>query len=276
MPIRILGPEFYYIEDPYNIERWMCPKCGFVFDFRDEIHNEPRTTDSYDPFTGEYDSEAYCPRCEAPFASNPLIPLEVQRHKIKEPTEITFYVEDSAQKCIIEAIAQQLGKSISIKIMGNAQTVKALFNAIKSEDGWTNCYFVTDGDNKSDDVREPNFIHLDKYCIENYLLDFEIWSEIAGQTIDLKEKLLKILQEHRHEITKGSPLLELLFDRLKVDDLDSFLSYIDVSRLILPKLLRSINMKKYAFIKLYVEKCNTSHNMESILPVRIVEAIKRA
>jgi hypothetical protein len=236
----------------------------------------PRIEAWYDRLTEGIDTEEHCPRCGTHFSETPLVAIEVAERGVQKPSGTTFYVEDDAQKTVVQAVAKELGKQISVDIRGNAPQVEALFAFSESQGGWANCYFIVDGDNKPCRHRDKNnFIQLDRYCIENYLLDLEIWAVLSNGVADqLREDLVSTVHDHRHEITKGSPLLEFFFDRLGVREIEALLVYIDVSRLVLPRLLREINMSEKAFMERYIALAHSTSRMREVLPKRIVEIIE--
>lgn len=99
-----------------------------------------------------------------------------------EMNEKTFFVEDGISNLIIKTLASVIGKNIGATQAGNCSTVKALCRVAK-EQGIINCLFLIDNDNEgmpSEFKGEPSFIMLNKYCIENYLLDFEILGKISN------------------------------------------------------------------------------------------------
>ena len=116
----------------------------------------------------------------------------------------TFFVEDRMARIVIEEMAAILGEDVLISVVDNSSNVKSLYKLSKSEGEWSNCVFVTDGDNQGNPYPgESNFIHLDKYCIENYLLDFDISSSISGKTPDqIREFILEATKSKRDSILK--------------------------------------------------------------------------
>ncbi len=87
----------------------------------------------------------------------------------------TFFLEDGRHKEVVESLARELGVDVSISQCGNSSNVRSLFRHSKREGGWLNSYFITDGDNEGNPFPgEKTFIHLDKYSIENFLLNLEL------------------------------------------------------------------------------------------------------
>ena len=89
-----------------------------------------------------------------------------------------IYVEDQAAKTVLEAICKKLSLDVDIEIAGDCQKVRNISKAFKNR-GIENVYFLIDGDNKPLTSQEKidlheNTVQLDKYCIENYLLNQDI------------------------------------------------------------------------------------------------------
>ncbi len=88
------------------------------------------------------------------------------------------YVEDESHKTVLEEIAKILKLDISVQIVnGGSEFVKS-FSKVFKNIPVQNVYFLIDGDNKPltdiEKVEYKNLIQLEKYCIENYLLNPEI------------------------------------------------------------------------------------------------------
>lgn len=95
----------------------------------------------------------------------------------------TFWVEDKAQESVVKAIAKQEGAQVRVVVSGNAPNVRSLYKRSKEDGGWQHAYFLEDGDGQGSQFPgEPDFIHLNKYCIENYLLDLPIAAQITGSS----------------------------------------------------------------------------------------------
>jgi ABC-type lipoprotein export system ATPase subunit len=85
------------------------------------------------------------------------------------------YVEDEASKRILDAICKKLNLAVEIQKQNNCENVKNISRAFKDRQV-ENAYFLIDGDNKPFTIQDrqdlhKNTIQLEKYCIENYLLD---------------------------------------------------------------------------------------------------------
>lgn len=143
-----------------------------------------------------------------------------------DSSEKLFFVEDGAHKLIIEKIINKLNKSISVCKAGNSGTVKGLCRVAR-EQGLSNSYFVIDGDNEGFPVEfsgYSNLIKLSKYCIENYLLDFDLLAGISGKTVvEIKNEINEIIKSKNDQ--RNKPFKVLADSNLLVDNqelLDTF------------------------------------------------------
>ena len=102
--------------------------------------------------------------------------------KLGTSSKTTFFVEDNMHEETITAIADALEVEISVSKCGNSQNVRSFFVYSKRDGGWDNTFFVQDGDNMGNPHSgDETFIHLDKYCMENYLIDSEIAATVTGK-----------------------------------------------------------------------------------------------
>ena len=150
-------------------------------------------------------------------------------------TKPTFFVEDSAHALVVEELAAVLGADISVTECGNKANVRSLYNHAKKDGDWTSSYFLEDGDNEGHPFPEDDhFIHLEKYCVEAYLLDFRVASNVLGSSErHLKMTLLSAILENRNKIFRKNKFFEFLIDHLSVEHLTpENLSKLDVSEII--------------------------------------------
>ena len=91
-------------------------------------------------------------------------------------------------------LAKATSKDLGAIKLGNCSAVQGFCKAAQKEQ-IQNVYFLVDGDNQNtpQDLKDvSNFIHLKKYCIQNYFLDISILSEISNPKIDeagIKQKI---------------------------------------------------------------------------------------
>jgi len=280
--------DYFKLDDPYAPKRWMCSRCGLILDFQFDPGEvgwpeyEPPLDASYwwmDEEGIEHEEEPerreLCPRCKADFDKVPLVPVTMGKYVTGAFSKITFVVEDNMHRSAIQAIADGFKKDIRIETVGNSPNVVTFFRSAKSQQTLANGYFVIDGDNKNNPFpREPNFIYLDKYCMENYLLDFKACASVSKKTTkQIKELILGLIQN----IARGSgdSFSTILFSRLSTNDITAeSLKHIDASRFF-PRFLESLGMPQDEFLKSYVAYCRKSSRMKDIMPARIVEIIEK-
>lgn len=287
--MRILGTEDYHIDKVYDLQRWMCPNCGLILDYQFN-HEEPGwprfDPEPYDGWV-EIDEEVYehwvkeesrelCSRCGVDFSERPLLPVNVSQYILGPFPKLTFVVEDEIQKKVIESIARELKKEVKTIVAHGSANVESFFKVAKDQGSLTNGFFLIDGDNRGNPhPKEPNFIQLEKYCIDNYLLDFDICASISGKTV-------KQVQAIVFNIIKGyfkgkDSFLNFLFSRFSEADItEASLSNIDASQ-ILKRVHSNLGIKDQDdFIEKYVGRCKELSKLEIALPSRIVEVIQNA
>lgn len=292
MPVKIIQPD-YTLEDPLNVKRWMCGKCGLVFDYQfdEEEHGWPEfdpplhvtdvwLDDEGDSHYEEPERREFCPRCKANFDEIQLIPVLVDKFDFGNFTKTTFVVEDLSHVKVIQEVANCLKKNVLTLEAGNSSNVKSFFALAKSQGKLANAYFLVDGDNQGIDknfANEPNFIHLEKYCIENYFLDFDICSAITKKSNRrVKKALLQTITSSTKSLAKRR-LEEFLITRLRINDItQKLLEHFDASAFI-TKFAQEIGFSsKDKFIETYINYCHQNSKLGRILPSRLVKAIRSA
>lgn len=196
--------------------------------------------------------------------------------KMGEFYKPTFFVEDQAHQDIIEIIAVVLGVEVSVSQCGNSQNVVSLFRHSISEGGWTNCFFIIDGDNQGNPFPgNAQFIHLDKYSIENYLFDFETAAKVTGKTVDqIIELIYQAIIERKDAILKKNKFFEFLLDRFKCTDInDDSLSKLDGSEII-DVYIGKTGMSFEDYTNSYVGYLDRQSSLSNIFPEKIISAIK--
>ena len=196
--------------------------------------------------------------------------------KLGDFSKPTFFVEDSSHKKIIKQIADTLDKEIIISEAGNSPNVKSIYSLSKKEGGWEKAYFVVDGDNMGNPFpNETNFIHLNKYCIENYLLSFTTLQSMFNKTEnEIKEIILSTIKEKKENILKKNKYFEFLIDRLTIDDInEESLGKLDASELVESIIVKLGAKYDESFIKQYVEKGKEIVSLENIFPQVLIDSI---
>lgn len=195
--------------------------------------------------------------------------------KLGDFNKITFFVEDSHHAEIIEKLANVLGKQITTSECGNSSNVISLFKLSLNEGGWRNSFFVIDGDNQANPFSDRDqFIHLDKYCIENYLLNFKVAARITNKNeIQIREVILRAITKNREKMLRKNKYFEFLVDRLTLDDItETSLDRLDASE-ILPTYLQEIETDFPAYLDHYIRLLFDEKMLDSIFPQQLMRAI---
>lgn len=198
--------------------------------------------------------------------------------KLGNFSKSTFFVEDESHRNVIEALSRVIGNKVLISECGNSSNVKSLYKHAKSEGGWENAIFLIDGDNEGNSFPgDKQFIHLDKYCIENYLLDLDIAAKVAAKSEeDVRQNILDAILENRRKILNKNKYFDFLLDRLKLEDITpSFLEKLDAS-IIFPIYLSKIGLGFIDYTHKYVSICQSESKLKEIFPQQLIEAIEKA
>lgn len=284
-------PVDYTIKDPLRIKRWMCGKCGLIFDYQFDplAPGWPEIDPSFGFWQDENGKYQYsesdevhehCPRCNADFNKLALIPIVIGKFNFGSYLKTTFVVEDDAHEKIVLEIAKCFQKDIEIAQAGNSSNVKSLFQVARSQGELDFVYFLVDGDNQRPDkelINEVHFFHLEKYCIENYLLDFEVCALISGKSKNtVKQVLLEAIQSKSRDLL-NSKLGEALIRRLAVSDIKpTLLSDMDASKFT-EEFIRKLGFSnKNRFLEKYVKYCHQTSRLARVFPATLVKAIKKS
>lgn len=169
--------------------------------------------------------------------------------------DAVVYVEDEAQKQIVEYLAEHLSKSIFVSIAGNKINVINLCQYF-AQQNIKNALFLVDSDNEGLGIELQNnlsFIQLQKNCIENYLLNNKVLSKVFNTTQKkIKEEIKQAIRTLSHDkytvvfkkladsnflteeildLYNGKKLLEKLFFKYNVSDKNKFiLNYLEKSK----------------------------------------------
>ncbi len=183
----------------------------------------------------------------------------------------TFFVEDNIHELVVREMAKWANVEILVSVAGNSENVKSIFKLSKNEGKWPNSYFIIDGDNQGNPFpSEINFVHLEKYCMENYLLDFAVCAEISSKTPDeIQSGILKAIKNNPLAILDRNRFFYFLFERLKEADItETSLVCLDASK-IFPQFIRDIGFHdEEDFVKAYVKYCYT-FSKQDVLPQKI-------
>lgn len=189
----------------------------------------------------------------------------------------TFFVEDKGHELVIQEIADVLNVEVSVSQCTTKNNVRSMYRLSLEEGDWTNSYFLVDGDNEGDPYAEDNkFIHLDKYCIETYLIDVALASQISGRSeIEVRQHLLDSIRERRHAIFRSgkNKFFEFLIDRLtEVDLTEDSLATLDASEVI-DSFAQKLGMDKKAYVAKFVRQVHDDGRLADVFPRQFIEAI---
>jgi predicted ATPase len=205
-----------------------------------------------------------------------LVGEAVQILRLADSARPIIFVEDAAQKGIIGAIAEAVGASVTIHSCRNSSNVTTLFELYREMGGWGESIFIIDGDNQGNPhPNEPKFIHLKKYCIENYLLDGVIAAKISGKTdAEVKQILVDTIQRIKYSWPQKTAALAVAIDRLTPDTLDAdFIDKLDAS-MFLEDYLNRLGFSRNDFITKYVAESDSNGELKRVFPAEIIEYIQ--
>ena len=196
--------------------------------------------------------------------------------KLGEFTKTTFFVEDEAHEVVVKCLALAIGLEVSVTLCGNSQNVRSMYKRLRTGDEWSNTYFLEDGDNEGAPFPgEKRFIHLSKYCIENYFLDLEIASEVLGKKPEeLIQLVLCIISENKEKILGKWKFLDFLVNQLKPEDITSELLDKFDGSIILSQLLDRLNIYRNTYIEKYVMMVKDKDLLALKFPPELIEAIQ--
>jgi len=196
--------------------------------------------------------------------------------KLGEFPGVTFFVEDQQHCDVIKAIAKVLNCDVVFEPCKSSSNVRRLYELSEIQGGWHNCYFLEDGDNENNPYpNKPNFIHLDKYCIENYLLDFETMAIISNkETLDLQKIILDIIIDKKDLLLKKNKNLDFLFRFLRPNMItQEILAQFDGSIIFLPTLER-LGIEPHYYLDQYVMTLKNKSKLNQLFPEQLINRIK--
>jgi predicted ATPase len=190
--------------------------------------------------------------------------------KLDDAHDLTFFVEDTSHKLVVDAIARAKGKNVYIVEVGSRDKVLSLNRALQGH--LSKSVFMVDGDNDSAGrVTSAPVLVLAKYCIENYLLDRSLLAKISlSPTVttlgDVDSLILTgvIAYKNANFIKRYKPQIILagkspadFFDLIDTMDGSEFFSGI--------KLHESLGYKKLAdFITAYIAAAKGARKLDMI------------
>ena len=200
----------------------------------------------------------------------------VQIIRLGTIVEGTYFVEDQSHERVVNALAAALGAEVIVVKCGNAPNVRTLFIRSKADGGWSGTLFLEDGDNEGTLFPgEDSFLHLDKYCLENYLLDMPTAAAVTGNA---ENELLTLIHSEilnrRDKILGKNKFLDFLIDGLTPKELTAErLERLDAS-IIIEGFLNSLSITFEDYLIRYIEVANDANRLDEVFPKQLVDHIR--
>jgi ABC-type cobalamin/Fe3+-siderophores transport system ATPase subunit len=195
------------------------------------------------------------------------------------PQLTTFYVEDDRQSQVVSALAKARGRAVTTVPCGSSEVVKAIFKFARGQAGWDqNAFFVIDGDNQGNSFPgQTHFVHLDRYCVECYLLDMRVLQHMTGKAeAILQQDLLAAVKGRSAAIFKtgkSGAFGQRLLSRARVEDLTTeLLAELDCSE-ILDEFARLEAVPADLYIRRYVASAGALGIAEEVFDTRLLMAV---
>jgi len=198
--------------------------------------------------------------------------------KVGSFPKVTFLVEDDMQVEVIQAIAEILKCDVACQSLGNRNNVRSMYKYSLLEGKWANCFFVEDGDNEGNPFSgEAKFIHLDKYCVENYLLDVSTAAKVVNQSEDfIRNAILNAIKENKSPMVKRNKFFNFftsMLDSLTISNIDeSSISVLDGST-IYGSFIRKLNIASNDYMEKYLQILYDEKRLEVVFPKQLISAI---
>ena len=188
-----------------------------------------------------------------------------------------FFVEDRCHEIVADEIRKALSADILISPCGNRSNLRSLYRLSQVEDGWPDSYFIEDGDNEGSSITDDHFVHLDKYCIENYLLDPSIASRVTGKAEDeVRQLRFDAIMEEKQKIFQRNKFFDFVIDGLTEEAItEERLGKLDASMMI-DNFLRKVDLSLPEYIARYVQSCQAQGVLREVLPPKMVAVIEAA
>ena len=198
--------------------------------------------------------------------------------KLDAVSRPTFFVEDGRHALVISRLASKLGAVVSVTECGDKANVRSLFRLSKIDGAWGNSFFVEDGDNQGNPFRgESTFIHLDRYCIENYLIDIQILCALLGKNdTEVKELLCAAILNRKDKLFSKNKFFEFLVNSLKAADItEANLAKLDAAEVI-EEFARTCGLDLSGYIDRYIELAISTNRLRDVFPIKIVNLLSNA
>jgi predicted ATPase len=198
--------------------------------------------------------------------------------RLGETSKPTIFLEDSAHSVVVNALASVLGADIAITQCGPKSNVRSLYKRAKLDGGWSNSLFLEDGDNEgAPSIAGAKFLHLDKYCIENYLLDFRVISEAWSVPVQVcVHRLYECVASQREKILGKNRFLEFLWAQLREEHLTAeLIGKLDGS-LVVPCFAKKFDQTYEDFVASYVSCAQRMELLVEIFPNPLLTWLRSA
>lgn len=185
----------------------------------------------------------------------------------------TFFCEDNYSVQFLKQLARYYNLNIAVSKCGGKANVLSLFQLAESQGGWNSVFFIRDGDNeKSPAPGHDNFIHLDKYCIESYLLDTKIAALLSNKHEDeIRQTIVRAIIRNKQKVFKS---LDFLADHLNAEQLSSDnLSKLDASQFVWD-FVNGLGMERDQYVRQYIAEAFKQGEEECILPKKLIQIMR--
>jgi hypothetical protein len=236
-----------------------------------------------EPFYGQcqflrwIEGQVVCTRELTPAERNRVAGEAIEVVRLGDSNRPSFFVEDEAQRQVLSTLSKSAGSDVVISPCGNKANVQSLFEHFRARGDLAGKTFIRDGDGEGNPFPgEPSFVHLSRYCIENYLLDLEAVSRVTGLTdAVVKAKLIEAIRDRGGRLLPKQPRMTFLLERLNPQDLDQkLLDSLNASEF-LDAFLGKVGVKRDDFLERYVGDLATRGKLREVFPEGILDRISR-
>lgn len=188
----------------------------------------------------------------------------------------TMFVEDHDQVVTVEELAAGLLADVAVTECDNKSNVRSLYRLSLTEGGWPNSFFLEDGDNEGNPhPGDDHFIHLDKYCIEAYLLDFDLAASACGcSQDDIRSHLFAAVIANKDKIFRQDKFFAFLIDYLTIDHLTpENLAKLDAAEVI-HTFLERLRLSFRDCVARYVREAIRQGRISDVFPALLLASLK--
>lgn len=150
---------------------------------------------------------------DIPESARKEISGDIMKFVVSKEDVKTIFVEDNFHKVVVEQLGNLLSfnKDFNVQIMSGKVAIKSLYGGISQRPVrgiFKNAYFLVDGDREKDphqaDVR---YVHLAKYCLESYFLNFRIISNITNKPMNtIKQIVCSAINKEKQKSAKDGQI----------------------------------------------------------------------